>query len=55
MTLGSKFRPYGQNETLISSIRNIIKNSFRMIADDAGAKRFHVIVDDRSHPTKSLI
>ncbi|CAG8567463.1 5808_t:CDS:2 [Diversispora eburnea] len=63
MTLGSNFRSYGQTETLISSIRNIIKDypfesifkEFLQNADDAGAKRFHVIVDDRSHPTKYLL
>ncbi|RHZ85886.1 hypothetical protein Glove_59g111 [Diversispora epigaea] len=62
MTSASNFRSYGQNETLISSIRNIIKDypfesifkEFLQNADDAGAKNFHVIVDDRSHPTRSL-
>ncbi|RHZ79540.1 hypothetical protein Glove_144g93 [Diversispora epigaea] len=63
MTLTTNFRSYGQNETLISSIRNIIKDypfesifkEFLQNADDAGAKRFHVIVDGRSHPTNSLL
>ncbi|RHZ79535.1 hypothetical protein Glove_144g94 [Diversispora epigaea] len=63
MKLTSTFRSYGQNETLISSIRNIIKDypfesifkEFLQNADDAGAKRFHVIIDGRSHPTKSLL
>ncbi|RHZ79178.1 hypothetical protein Glove_151g133 [Diversispora epigaea] len=62
MTSASDFRSYGQNETLISSIRNIIKDypfesifkEFLQNADDAGAKKFHVIVDDRSHPNNSL-
>ncbi|CAG8733670.1 uncharacterized protein OCT59_011814 [Rhizophagus irregularis] len=56
------FQSYGQNETLISSIRNIIKDypfesifkEFLQNADDAGATRYHVIVDARSHPTDSL-
>ncbi|RHZ79539.1 hypothetical protein Glove_144g90 [Diversispora epigaea] len=59
----SNFRSYGQNETLISSIRNIIKDypfesifkEFLQNADDAGAKRFHVIVDGRSHSANSLL
>ncbi|CAG8507600.1 1928_t:CDS:2 [Diversispora eburnea] len=63
MTLDSKFKSYGQHETLISSIRNIIKDypfesvfkEFLQNADDAGAKEFHVIVDSRSHPTSSLL
>ncbi|RHZ79591.1 hypothetical protein Glove_144g89 [Diversispora epigaea] len=61
--MDSNFQSYGQNETLISSIRNIIKDypfesifkEFLQNADDAGAKRFHVIVDDRSHSTESLL
>ncbi|GBC09638.1 hypothetical protein RclHR1_00900024 [Rhizophagus clarus] len=56
------FQSYGQNETLISSIRNIIKDypvesvfkEFLQNADDAGASRYHVIIDTRSHPTDSL-
>ncbi|CAJ0751127.1 19490_t:CDS:2 [Entrophospora sp. SA101] len=50
MSLVSNAQSYGQNETLISSIRNIIKAS-----DDAGATRFHIIIDGRSHPTNSLL
>ncbi|CAG8567445.1 5807_t:CDS:2 [Diversispora eburnea] len=59
----SNYRSYGQNETLISSIRNIIKDypfesifkEFLQNADDAGAKRVHIIVDGRSHSTNSLL
>ncbi|CAH1767384.1 7222_t:CDS:2 [Entrophospora sp. SA101] len=50
MSLVSNAQSYGQNETLISSIRNIIKAS-----DDAGATRFRIIIDSRSHPTNSLL
>ncbi|GBB98237.1 hypothetical protein RclHR1_03180002 [Rhizophagus clarus] len=57
------FQSYGQNETLVSSIRNIIKDypvesifkEFLQNADDAGATQFHIIVDGRTHPTSSLI
>nr|CAG8473789.1 4960_t:CDS:2 [Entrophospora candida] len=63
MSLASNSRSYGQNETLISSIRNILKDyshesifkEFLQNADDAGATRFHVIIDSRSHPTNSLL
>ncbi|CAI2168403.1 20444_t:CDS:2 [Funneliformis geosporum] len=63
MSLSSTSQAYGQNETLISSIRNIIKDfpcqsilkEFLQNADDAGASRFHVIIDGRSHPTNSLL
>ncbi|CAI2192587.1 9598_t:CDS:2, partial [Funneliformis geosporum] len=63
MSLSSTSQSYGQNETLISSIRNIIKDypcqsilkEFLQNADDAGASRFHVIIDGRSHPTKALL
>ncbi|CAB4429236.1 unnamed protein product [Rhizophagus irregularis] len=57
------FKSYGQNETLVSSIRNIIKDypiesvfkEFLQNADDAGATKFHIIVDCRSHPSEYLI
>ncbi|CAB5213059.1 unnamed protein product [Rhizophagus irregularis] len=63
MSLAETAVPFGQNETLISSIRNILKDyhpvsifkEFLQNADDAGATRFHVILDYRSHPTNSLI
>ncbi|CAH1765873.1 4457_t:CDS:2 [Entrophospora sp. SA101] len=63
MSFSSNSRTYGQNETLISSIRNILKDyshesifkEFLQNADDAGATRFRVIIDSRSHPTNSLL
>ena len=33
----------------------MITYNFKMIADDAGATRFHVILDERLHPRNSLI
>ncbi|GES84821.1 sacsin-like [Rhizophagus clarus] len=63
MSLAETAVNFGQNETLISSIRNILKDyhplslfkEFLQNADDAGATRFHVILDYRSHPVNSLI
>ncbi|CAG8761819.1 8789_t:CDS:2, partial [Racocetra fulgida] len=63
MSLASSCQPYGQNETLVSSIRNITKDypsesvfkEFLQNADDAGATRFHVIIDARRHPTETLL
>ncbi|CAG8572117.1 5154_t:CDS:2 [Funneliformis caledonium] len=62
MSIASSWKTYGQKENLIASIRNIIKDySFESIfrefiqnADDAGATRFHIIIDGRSHPSDSL-
>ncbi|CAJ0840008.1 9936_t:CDS:2, partial [Entrophospora sp. SA101] len=63
MSLASNSESYGQKDSLIPSIRNILKDySFESIfkeflqnADDAGATRFHIIIDGRSHPTNSLL
>ncbi|CAG8531214.1 25032_t:CDS:2 [Gigaspora rosea] len=54
MSLTSSCQPYGQNETLVSSIRNITKD-YPSETDDAGATRFHVIIDARRHPTETLL
>ncbi|CAI2168759.1 8749_t:CDS:2 [Funneliformis geosporum] len=58
MSLNSTSTIYGQNETLISSIRNIIKDYppesvFKEFLQNA--TRYHLIIDGRSHPNETLL